>query len=74
MREQEKVVSVRIPEGLFDQLRGLALIDNRTLASEMRQGLSEYVETRRKSPDFDDLVHAAHERQASALEVLRGAD
>jgi hypothetical protein len=73
VREPEKVVSVRIPEGLYAQLRGLALIDNRTLADVIRDGLALAVESRRSSPDFDDQVAAARVRQAEALAVMTNA-
>ncbi len=66
----DKAVTVRLPESVLTHLMGLCVLDDGTLAEQLRRATTEYVDRRRASPSFRDEVAKARKRQTAALDAL----
>ncbi len=70
MGTSDRPVTVRLPEDHVNSMMGLCVIDNKTLADELRQAVAEYIFNRRSSSTFDAEVAEAKARQDRALDAL----
>jgi 2,4-dienoyl-CoA reductase-like NADH-dependent reductase (Old Yellow Enzyme family) len=66
----DRPVTVRLSDQQLFELGGLQIIDQETLAGELRRAAEDYVEMRISSPDFPEQVEAAKERQLAALAIF----
>lgn len=65
-----KPVTVRLSPDVIDQLMGLSIIDDNSLAEQLREAASHYVEIRRNEEGFEEKVHQAEERRDRTLAKL----
>lgn len=63
-------VTVRMPASLVRDLKGLAILDDATLADEIRRAASEYVERRKASPELQEQITQAKQRRMDTLSDL----
>lgn len=63
-------VTVRMPPSLVRDLKGLTILDNATLADEIRLAASEYVERRKASPHLQEEIAQAKQRRMDTLSDL----
>lgn len=70
--KSDSPITFRLP--LEDQgaLSGLCVMDNWTLAEELRRAVHEYIHNRRTSPTFKEELANARARQDQALGALEG--
>lgn len=68
--KDEKAVSLRIDDRTFNLLTGFALLDDTTLADQLRKGIDEYVEARLNDHNLHSQVEEARERNRRILAVL----
>jgi hypothetical protein len=59
-----------MPAELYDDLMGLAILDEGNLAQQIREGLKRYVAARKAEPNFREQVEAAAARQTTMLSGL----
>lgn len=72
--KSDNPVTVRLPSADLAALSGLCVMDNSTLADELRRAVSEYISNRKSSPRFPDELVAARARQNQALEALASGE
>jgi hypothetical protein len=66
----DKPVTVRLSEEQLQLLSGLCIVDDTTLAEQLRAAVVAYIDGRRRSPDLLPQVAEAKQRQLAALEAL----
>jgi len=65
-----KAVTVRLPDQALAELGALEIIDQSTMAGELRAAVDHYAKQRLASPDFPEQVAEARRRQLAALAVF----
>lgn len=66
-RERERAVSFRASETLISHLTGLALLDDSTIADQLREATSTYIEERRRDPELISRLETVHMQQKGVL-------
>lgn len=66
----DKPVTVRLPQDLLKDLMALSIIDDTTLADQIRKAVQEYSTSRRNSPDLQNQIAAARAKQSDILSTL----
>jgi hypothetical protein len=69
-RNAGQPVTVRFAESLVRDLKGLAVLDGTTLADQVREAASRYVDERRADPDLQDKIRKAKEERIDTLSDL----
>jgi len=65
-----KSVTFRAPQSLVGYLTGLAVLDDSTLAEQLRNAVNIYVNARRKDPNLASLIEASQAGRDRLLEKL----
>jgi hypothetical protein len=65
----DKPVTVRLSDDVLRLLDGLCIIDDTSLAEQLRTAVVSYLETRRKSPEIRNQLAEARLRQLEALDA-----
>jgi predicted transcriptional regulator len=65
-----KARTVRLDEGLSEELEAIADVDRRSVNDLIQEAVSTFVRTRRQDPDFRDRLEASFERNLELLERL----
>jgi hypothetical protein len=63
-------LTVRMPESLTRDLKGLTILDKTTLADELRRAATEYVERRKADPELPEKVARAKDERMETLSDL----
>jgi hypothetical protein len=66
----DKAVTVRLPIELYEDLLALSIIDDNSVADQVRTGLPVYVAQRRSDPTFDDQVQDAMNKRTNVLSTF----
>ncbi len=70
VKQSGRPVTVRLSGEQLFELGGLQIIDQESLAGEIRMATEHYVDMRTSSPDFPEQVEAAKTRQLAALAIF----
>lgn len=65
-----KPVTVRLAPDIIDQLLGLSIIDDNSLAEQLRDAAALYIATRRSEEGFAEKVRKAEESRDRTLAKL----
>jgi hypothetical protein len=60
-------VSVRVPNLHFDQLVGIALVENTTLGAQMRAAIASYLQEKFTNPEFVALLEQEMNRRQKLM-------
>ena len=66
----DRPVTVRLPETVIRDLMGLTVLDESTLADQIRKATTCYVDMRLSAPDLTEQVRNAKARQNDTLRSL----
>ncbi len=64
------VTTVRMPMGLYEELKMVADADGMTVSDEIRQAIGKYMTKRRADPEFQKRLKERMARDAALLERL----
>lgn len=71
-QETEKPLTLRLPQETVEYLNSLALLDDFTIADEVRAAIDSYVAARRSDPDLDLLITQTRQKYEQRMVRLRG--
>lgn len=66
----DKPVTVRLPQDLLKDLMALSIVDDTTLAEQIRVAVRQYSTARRHSPELKDQIAAARAKQGDIFSSL----
>lgn len=66
--KQAKAMTIRLSSDQAEQLEMVASIEERPVSEVIRAAISEHIETRRQSPDFQDGLRDRIERAQRLLD------
>ncbi len=66
----DKPVTVRLPQDLLKDLMALSIVDDTTLADQIRKAVQAYSTARRNSPELQGEIAAARAKQSDIFSTL----
>ena len=70
VRRAERPVTVKLPVGDIQCLQGFALLENTTVAEQIRIGIDDYIDKRLNSDSLQNEVQSARERNEATFTGL----
>lgn len=71
--ESERPVTLRLASGTFEYFTSLAILDDFTIADELRAAVDLYLDQRRRDPELEKQIRDANEDRQHLLDRLQTA-